>query len=138
MAIGTGTLDDDLIAMALRLAGRCGELLHDEIVKNASRRTGEMADSVEVTDPEYDGEQITMTASVGADYGIYQEEGTGIFGPLGTPITPKRPGGVLVFDWPAAGGVVFARKVRGSEPTRFWSKALAEWPQIVARVNAGG
>jgi hypothetical protein len=39
---------------------------------------------------------------------------------------------VLVFDWPAAGGIVFARQVRGTEPTHFWERTLDAWPAIIA------
>ena len=66
-----------------------------------------------------------------APYASFQNYGTGIYGPEGTPIVPRRPGGVLVFDWPAAGGIVFARSVRGTEPTHYWERTLDEWPEIL-------
>ncbi len=99
--------------------------------QNASRRTGEMADSISHDLPEDRGERITCTATCTAEYAQYQEEGTGIYGPEGVPITP-RSSPVLVFDWPAAGGIVFARSVQGSEPTHFWSRTIEDWPLIVS------
>lgn len=99
--------------------------------QNASRRTGALADSISHDEPRDEGDHITCTATCTAEYALYQEEGTGIFGPDGVPITPTHAK-VLVFDWPAAGGIVFARSVIGSEPTRFWSRTIEDWPTIVA------
>lgn len=129
--------------MAERMADRLGTLFVEEVQSNASRRTGELADSVTLHPPVISDEEISMTVTVDAQsdsgdfYGQYQDEGTGIYGPEGVPITPKH-GNFLVFDWPAAGGIVFAKKVRGSEPTRFWTKALENWGRIVAQVMNGG
>lgn len=120
------------------LARRCGRLFANEVERNAPKRTRELVDSIEETAPVTVGGRVMVNVRVGAEHGIYQDEGTGIYGPQGTPITPKRPGGVLRFDWPAAGGIVFARRVRGTEPTRFWTKAVQMWPFLVRRVSAGG
>jgi hypothetical protein len=118
-----------------RLAAKLNEAFIQQARDNASRRTGAMADSVEVVEgPDLQGDTIVSRIEVGADYGIYQDQGTGIFGPEGAPITP-RSSRVLVFDWPAAGGIVFARSVRGSEPTRWWQRTLDAWATIVRRVS---
>lgn len=123
---------------------RCAELFVDEVETNAPKRTRALVDSIETSQPVVHPDRVTMTVRVtatsdeGAPYPTFQNEGTGIYGPDGVPIRPKKPGGVLVFDWPAAGGIVFARSVRGTEPTRFWDKAVGEWPNIVARVTHGG
>jgi hypothetical protein len=129
---------------AVRKLGRCGELFVAEVERNAPKRTRELVDSIESTTPVIFTDEVRMTVRVtatsddGAPYPTFQNEGTGIFGPEGQPIRPKKPGGVLVFDWPAAGGIVFARSVIGTEPTRFWDKAVDEWPNILARVTNGG
>ncbi|MGW0681819.1 HK97 gp10 family phage protein [Streptomyces sp. NPDC002754] len=57
-------------------------------------------------------------------YAIYQELGTGIYGPRGTPIRPKR-GRYLVFTPKGASRPVFARQVRGTPPKRYLTRALA-------------
>ena len=98
---------------------------------NASRRTGALAESISHDEPRDYGTGVTCTATCGAEYGQYQDEGTGIYGPDGAPIYPTHSK-VLVFDWPAAGGIVFARWVRGSEPTRFWQRTIEAWPEILA------
>lgn len=71
------------------------------------------------------------------EYGLYVHEGTGIYGPRGAPIRPKR-GRYLVFEARNArttprgrGNLVFARQVRGQRPQPFLLDALKEvspWP----------
>lgn len=71
------------------------------------------------------------------EYALYVHEGTGIYGPKGQPIKPKR-GRYLVFEARNArttprgrGNLVFAREVRGQRPNRFLLRALqaaSPWP----------
>ena len=71
------------------------------------------------------------------EYALYVHEGTGIYGPRGAPIRPKR-GRYLVFEARNArttprgrGNLVFARQVRGQRPQRFLLNALkaaSPWP----------
>jgi len=63
------------------------------------------------------------------DHGLYVHEGTGIYGPRGRPIRPRR-GRFLVFPG-EDGRLVFAREVRGQRPQRFLLRALenaSPWP----------
>lgn len=129
-------LDVAVQRMGLRLHNRAGAAFVGEVRKNASRRTGEMARKTTVTPARLVGNRVVSNATVGVDYGRYQDEGTGEFGPEHKRITPRRAK-VLRFD-SAIFGIVFARSVRGSEPTRFWTKAVKSWPQIVRRIAAGG
>ncbi len=133
----TDTLGEGLREMALRLGDSLGERFVQQAKDHASRRTGAMADSVVAEAATMSGDTVTVHVEVGAEHGIYQDEGTGIFGPEGRPITPVRAR-VLRFDWPAAGGIVFAHSVQGSEPTRWWTKTVAMWDQIVRRASVGG
>lgn len=150
MAVDPAVLErlvrDHAVEVAVRLADRFVE----EVQGNAPRRTGTLADSVQAHPPVVFPDVITITVDVtatnddGVEYGRWVDEGTGIYGPEGVPIRAKhlRRGGLpgfMVFDWPGVkGGIVFALEVQGSEPTRFWSKAVAAWPNIVARVANGG
>lgn len=71
------------------------------------------------------------------DYALYVHEGTGVYGPKGQPIKPKR-GKYLVFQARNArttaagrGNLVFARQVKGQRPQRFLLEALrrgSPWP----------
>lgn len=93
--------------------------------QDCSRRTDALADSIMVDDWQDQGTRYTSTISAGRGLpnpavAEYQEFGTGLFGPNGSRIYPHKPGGVLVFDWPAAGGIVFARSVAGSPGTHFF------------------
>lgn len=67
-----------------------------------------------------------VTGRVGSrlPYAIYQELGTGIYGPKGAPIKPKR-GRYLVFTPKGSNQVVFARQVRGSPARHYLTRALA-------------
>ena len=71
-----------------------------------------------------EGTKGNRFAKVGTNvpYAIYQEMGTGIYGPKGSPITPKRAK-MLVFTT-KAGNLVFARSVRGSQPKKFMTGGL--------------
>lgn len=123
---------------AVRRLERLATVFIQTVQDNAPRRTGDLVDSVRGNPVVVQPAQVTTTVEVEAEYGRYQDEGTGIYGPEGRPIRPTKPGGVLVFDWPAVGGIVFAREVRGTEPTRFWQKAVDAWPRMVAQVANGG
>jgi hypothetical protein len=63
-----------------------------------------------------------------AHYARYLHDGTGIYGPRGRPITPKR---ALVFR--VGGQLVFARQVRGIRGDKFLVNALkaaSPWPVV--------
>lgn len=136
----TSTLDDGVRALGERLGNRLGEAFVREAQGNASRRTGRMAEMTIADPADVTGDTVTVTVHNDAQsddgyyYGVAQDEGTGIFGPDGRPITPKRAR-VLAFDWAAAGGMVFAHSVRGSEPTRWWTKTIEAWRTLVRRVE---
>lgn len=155
--ISADGLLDALEEFAARKLERCGELFAAEVENNAPKRTRRLVDSIEQSSVTVHPTEVTMTVRVtatsdeGAPYPAFQNEGTGIFGPDGVPITPKR-GRVLVFDSPFARtptpgsrrrrggptGIVFATSVIGTEATHFWDKAIEAWPDIVARVTHGG
>lgn len=57
-----------------------------------------------------------------APYPLFQEVGTGIYGPLGRYITPKR---ARMLSWvDKAGDRVFARRVRGVRPVQYFKRGL--------------
>ena len=130
MAVDTASLLE-----AVRQLGReRTQALADRFVEVAQgiapRRTGAGADSITVESIDETGSGYVARIVVGETYMLFQNEGTGIYGPDGEPITARR-GGVLAFDWPAAGGMVFAHSVRGTEPTHWWDRTIAAWGMIV-------
>lgn len=86
---------------------------------------------------EYGSREVKGWVYSDLEYSIYVHEGTGIYGPRGQPIRPKR-GQYLVFEARNArttprgrGNLVFARQVRGQRPNRFLLRALqaaSPWP----------
>lgn len=115
-------------------ARQLGEQFVEVLRDHMPRRSGALAASAEVESVEVTARGASARIVVGAEYAVWVNEGTGIYGPDGVPIEPRRPGGVLVFDWPAAGGIVFTRRVSGSEPTHYWERTLEAWPAIVGAV----
>lgn len=92
-------------------------------ISNAPRRTGTLKRSIHA---EVDPIGARLTGKVVQDsgvahYGIFQEMGTGIYGPKNTPITPKN-GKFLVFQ--VGKKKVFARSVKGVKPKRFMRDAF--------------
>jgi HK97 gp10 family phage protein len=132
MTVNVDALHKQVRTYARERAERLGDAFIEQLRGNMPRRTGDMADSAEVESIEEHSDGVKVKVVVRSKYAGFQNYGTGIYGPEGTPITPKRANGVLVFDWPAAGGVVFARSVRGTEPTHFWERTLDQWPTIIA------
>lgn len=90
-------------------------------------RTGDLASSVKPGPVSGSAGVYSSTVTVGEEYGVYQETGTG-------PIVPRRPGGVLRFTT-RRGTVVFTRRTRGVPKTRWWSRAKTQWPRIVSESN---
>jgi len=83
----------------------------------APKQTGFLTTRIEGF-PQRDG-SVRFRADVGdPPYGLFQEVGTGIYGPVGKYITPKR---AKYLSWIQPGvGRVYAKRVRGSMPKRFF------------------
>lgn len=113
---------------------KCG-LVRDGFVNGAqsrcSRRSGKLAASIVGTEPVDAGTTIECTITVGEDYGLFQDQGTGIYGPEGQRIKGNP---LLAFDWPAAGGLVIVHSVAGSPGTHFWTDTVSDWPNILRAV----
>jgi glycine/D-amino acid oxidase-like deaminating enzyme len=78
---------------------------------------------------EDEGTRLVGELTYHAEYALYVMKGTGIYGPRGVPITPKR-GQYLVFRG-RDGGLVYAREVRGQRANPFLVNALkaaSPWP----------
>jgi hypothetical protein len=72
------------------------------------------------------------TLAYNAPYALYVLKGTGIYGPRGAPITPKR-GKYLVFRG-RDGGLVYARSVKGQHAQPFLQdafRAACPWPVTI-------
>jgi len=130
MNVDVSGVQDALKVFAREHADAIGEEFVRRARERAPRRTGALADGVEyqVNDGPA-GPQVTVTCA--EDYGRYQDEGTGVYGPLGVPIVPVT---ASVLAWDGQDGVVFAMSSRGSRPTHWWSDTIKEWADIVRSV----
>lgn len=87
----------------------------------APRQTGFLKTRVKGF-PQRDG-TVRFRADVGdPPYGLFQEVGTGLYGPLQRWITPKR---AKALSWVTeSGDRVFAKRVRGTPPKRYFRLGL--------------
>ncbi|WP_019549824.1 HK97 gp10 family phage protein [Streptomyces sulphureus] len=124
-------VDVDEAAVARVLAGVVDEVT--TAVATAARRrapvdNGRLRASIR-SETSVRGSQVVGEVWSSLEYAAYVHEGTGIYGPSGQPIRPRR---ARVLSWqPRGGGRVFAREVRGQRGQPFLADALAEvspWP----------
>ncbi len=106
-------LRDRIIEHGIEVAMRAADITVQRTQDAASRRTGALVEGISHTQPEFDGQRVGCDIISAADYSSFEDDGTGIYGPLGVRIFPKTAK-ALRFDWPAAGGIVFAKSVAGS------------------------
>lgn len=129
MPVDASALEQRLREMAVEEADKLADRVVEIAQSRCSRRTGTLADSISNEGAVSTGNGATAHVVVGEDYGKYQDEGTGIYGPEGTRIEGNP---LLAFDWPAAGGLVIVHSVAGSPGTHFWTDTVNDWPSIVA------
>lgn len=129
----TTGIERALIQKAQERGDRAAQATARQVSANAPRGlTGKLAQAPmvrRVVGPS----EIRWTVSVdvespeGYPYDKAQEEGTGVYIGRGR-IYPKRAK-FLVFYWRKVGRVVAFRSVKGTPPTRFFSKAIRGWPE---------
>lgn len=118
---------DDLIADVRRSGGDASRLMNSaisnslehmqsEIRGRARHRTGTLQRSVQKEVMNMDGR-----VSVEEKYGIFHEQGTGVYGPLARPITPKN---AKVLAFAIGGAAVFARSVKGIKARPFFKPGI--------------
>lgn len=124
-------VDVDEAAVARLVADVVDEVTAE--VANAARRRapvdrGQLRASIR-SETRQHGPQVVGEVWSSLEYAAYVHQGTGIYGPTGRPIRPRRAR-VLSWDQPGVGRL-FAREVRGQRPQPFLAEALAEvspWP----------
>lgn len=90
--------------------------------KYAPVNTGRLRASIEAKLVKYSG-SIAVVIGTNVEYAMLQHEGTGIYGPNGTPIVPLNAQ-ALRFRPKGSTEFVYAKSVRGSMPTFFLKRAL--------------
>ena len=90
--------------------------IQQEARKRAPHRTGTLQRSIM---PE--GKFPNMLVAVNEKYGVFLEEGTGIYGKKGSAITPKA---AKVMRFKGKDGIVFTKKVKGIRPKPFFKPGI--------------
>jgi len=85
-------------------------------VDNGTLRGSILIDPLQIS-----GNTIIGTVGTDLNYSEYQERGTGIYGPYGTPIRPKTK---KVLAWQKNGKRYFAKEVKGSRPRWYMRGSL--------------
>lgn len=128
---------NDIGTHAVDLCRRAGLVTVTETQAAASRRTGALAAGISSSEPALVDARVTQTIVSAEPYSEFQDVGTGIYGPRGARIFP-RTAKALRFDWPAAGGIVFAKSVAGSPGRHFFHTPMpTRWHDALAQ-SAGG
>jgi len=68
-----------------------------------------------------------------AKYGLWVNNGTGIYGPYNTPIVPKNK---KVMAWPKNGPQYFRVSVKGQQAQHFWEKAKTQTGKVTEIIQA--
>lgn len=101
-----------------------GARIEVELRDRAPVRTGELRRSIRV-DRQAQGFLWRFVITVAAPQGKYTDEGTGVFGPHGTPITPVA---AKVLAWLGPDNVwIRAKQVAGQPGTQWFSDTVKTW-----------
>lgn len=128
----TRGIEAKVIAAQVARGDAAAQLTARQVSANAPRGlTGKLAQAPTVR-REIGPSSIRWTVGVdvkspsGYPYDVAQEEGTGVYIGKGRiyPVRAKR----LRFYWRKVGHVVSFASVKGTPPTRFFSKAIRDWP----------
>jgi phage gpG-like protein len=103
--------------------------------ENAPIDQGILRGSIHSRVSRLNGETVGIVGT-NIEYAPYQENGTGIYGPRATLITPKRSR-FLRFKT-KSGQIVFARSVRGSRPKKFMAKGMKAVQSNLAKIRQIG
>lgn len=110
-----GEITDFVIDLAERVEKTAKQL--------APRETGELRRSINRMPISIRGLHVRVKVATNCGYGLFPEEGTGIYGPTGSVITPKRAR-LLVFKPRGLSHVISVKSVRGQPGQHFMRQAL--------------
>ncbi len=98
--------------------------LSEKAKEKAPFKIGQLRNSIQVSGPLFSSDNIQATVATNVKYAPYQEYGTGIYGPSGTPIVPKSAP-FLVFQL-GDGTWRRSKSVKGVRPKYFMRDATTE------------
>lgn len=101
--------------------------MQGDLRRDTPKITGELRrkTTVRVTSA---GDTVSAEAKAETDYAA-----SVIAGARPHVITPRSPGGMLVFFWPKVGRVVYFKKVNhpGNRPNPYWNNIMGRWGQYL-------
>ena len=95
--------------------------------------TGDLRSRIALYPGSWSGNTIRGSVAAEAPHSIWQEAGTGIYGPRHTPITPKIKS---TLAWFSGGTWHFAKSVKGSKPRWFMRGSVEQNQQKTDRYFA--
>lgn len=110
-------------AAVTRAGGRVRDAAKANVTAAGRVDTGQMRNGITAAAPRVQGSKASVTVTSTAEHSRAQHDGTGIFGPSGRPIVPRRAR-VLRFRPKGSATFVFAPSVRGVKGTPFMADAL--------------
>ena len=84
---------------------------------------GPLRNSIQIEPAKHPGNRIEGSVGTDLPYAEWQERGTGIYGPYGVPIRPKR---AKVLAWQSGGKWHFAKQVKGVRPRWYMRGSLQQ------------
>lgn len=121
MPSGFDALREQVRNRAITAHGVAVQAIMDQVVVDApGPDTGELERSIGEESVSITANTIISVVAARARHAIWQDQGTGVYGPTGQRITSKTPGKPLVFT--IDGVTIFAMSVAGVPPTLFWSR----------------
>jgi len=105
-----------------RAGGRVRDYAKDEITAAGRVNFGTLRNATQVEVAHVRGTQLSVRVVNDAEHARYNHEGTGVHGPRGAPIVPRRAR-VLRFRG-RSGAFVFTPEVQGITPVPFLTNAL--------------
>lgn len=102
---------------------RLGKVVQKKAEGLAPTDTGKLKRSIDVSRVTFRGDKVSVKVSTNTGYGLYPEQGTGIYGPRGQVIRPKKAQ-FLVFKPKGLGHVIRVRSVRGQRGQHYMRDAL--------------
>lgn len=114
-----GGVAKDLLRRGRKVANKAKRNLNEDFPRRVD--TGLLRSSVQAELVSLGG-KVAVRVGTNVEYARFVHDGTGIYGPMGTPILPKN--GKYLAWRNKAGKMVYAKKVLGMKPNPFLKNAM--------------
>jgi hypothetical protein len=130
-------LREAVTARAIAIHEAAVDLMLGRLILACPIDTGELRDSIDVDSSEFGTSKVLSKIVAPVPQARYQDEGTGIYGPVGERITSPN-GRPLAFFWKRMNVEMVVWSVAGSPATHWWSQTCtaAAWAEVLAEAVA--